>query len=231
MWKLRPPKKGETGYLMPVVLANKQRDMWLAERMASDTVFKVGDKVRLAVESSTVGYLYVFDRESYADGSFGEPYMIFPESPRDDNSVRPGVLIDIPDQRDDVPYFNINPREANYTGEMLTVLISPEPLKNIVTDAKGRMTNSEMLSLIEGEMDVAIFSRTDAENKIYSKAESESACGPKTRQLERDIIGGKPCGTQTRQLTRDEPLPQSIYQVKGFVGEPAAVFVKLSVQQ
>src|SRR5688500_8448749 len=75
MWRLRAPRAGEQGQLFPVVDANKDRKMWLAERVRLDTVFTAGEKVRFAIESSDVGYLYIFDRELHTDGSMGAPHM------------------------------------------------------------------------------------------------------------------------------------------------------------
>ena len=73
-------------------------------------------------------------------------------------------------------------------------------------------------------------SRSDAEDKIYTPAEANSACGAKTRQLVREKSTQNPCGSQTRQLTREEPLPQTIYRVKTRAGQPSVVFVKLNAR-
>jgi hypothetical protein len=229
MWRLRPRHGNESGYLLPVKGDKDNREMWLSERVPEDTVFKAGDRVRFAIESSTAGYLYVFDRETYADGSFGQPVMIFPEGPDGDNSVRPGMLFDIPDQREDLPYFNMMPRKPNYTGELLTIIVAPKPLTLFKTDNAGKLKNGDALSELEFGAQVEVFSRSDMQNKVFSKAEAESTCGVKTRELRRDK-SDTPCGTGTRQLTRDEPLPQSIYRVKGPAGQPAVAFVKLAVK-
>ena len=70
---------------------------WTPERIEADTPLKVSERVRITVESPRAGYLYVVDREQYADGSLGDAYLIFPTTrTRDgDNKVRPGKLIDI----------------------------------------------------------------------------------------------------------------------------------------
>lgn len=230
MWKMRPPKASETGQFLPVIDDKKMRQMWLAERIGVDTVFTAGDKIRFAIESSEPGYLYVFDRETYSDGSLGAPYLIFPESGLDDNAVGPGMIVDIPDQRDDVPYFNINPKNINYSGEMMTVIISPKPLENFKVDGEGKLANSTELTELEFGTEVELFTREDADDKMFSKAEAESTCGSKSRQSTDGQTDGKPCGIKTRQLTRDEPFPQSIFRVKSTVGQPAVAFVKLAVR-
>ena len=224
MWKLRAPGEGENGYFFNVLDDNKMRTKWLGERTGVDTVFAPGDKLRFAVESSVSGYLYVIGRESYSDGRFGAPYPIFPESAADDNSVRPGMLFDFPDQREDLPYLMLNPKKDNYTGEVMTIIVSPRPLTIIKIDKDGNVRDSDELRDLELSAEVEIYSRTDMADKLYSKAESTAACGVKARQLERE----KGCGVAP--LTREESLPQSIYQVKVTTGQPAVAFVKLAVK-
>ena len=229
MWKLRPSRSSDNGYKLPVLI-NNLREMWTVERIGLDSIFGAGDRVRLAIESSALGYLYVIDSETYADGTFGEPFLIFPVSTGEDNSVKPGLLVDIPDQTEDLPYFLINPRKANYTGELLTVIVSPKPLTNIKIDENGKIKNLDDLIELEERSDAEIFSRNDTENKIYSQAEAEAACGSKARQRQLERQTEKPCGVQTRQLTREEPLPQTIYRVKTQSGQPIVAFIQLSVK-
>src|SRR5437867_180490 len=71
---------------------------WTPERIEEDTPLNPGDKVRLSIESlSRAGYLYVIDRAQYADGTLGEPLLIFPTlRTSNKNRVKPGRLIYIP---------------------------------------------------------------------------------------------------------------------------------------
>lgn len=229
MWKLRPSSSSDNGYKLPV-LVNDIRQLWTAERVNPDTGFQAGDRVRLAIEASDAGYLYVIDSEIYSDGSFGAPFLIFPASPDEDNSVKPGLLVDIPDQTEDLPYFVISPRKDNYAGELLTVIISPKPLTNLKTERNGKIKNADELIDLEIDAEAEIYSRTDDQDKIYAQSEAQAACGAKTRQLTRESSTTNPCGTKTRQLTREEPLPQTIYRVKTVAGQPSVAFVKLNVR-
>jgi hypothetical protein len=229
MWKLRPSRSSDNGYKLPV-LVNNLKQMWTAERTDTGSIFQSGDRVRLAIESSASGYLYVIDSELLSDGGVGEPFLIFPESDDQDNSVKPGLLVDIPDRNDELPYFLINPKNPNYKGELLTVIISPKPLTNLKTDKDGKIKNLEELIDLENNTDAEIYSRSDSQDKIFSKTEAESACGAKTRQLTREKSAEKPCGEKTRQLTREEPLPQTIYRVKTAAGLPAVAFIQLNVK-
>lgn len=229
MWRMRKPFRADLGPKLPVQMADGSLQMWIPERVGAETIFQKGDRVRLAIESSVVGYLYVIDSEIYSDGRFGLPALIFPASADEDNSVQPGLLVDIPDQKEDFPYFLITPKGANYAGELLTVIISPKPLVNLKIDKDGYIKNLDELSDLEENSDVELFSRTDQQDKTYTKEEANSACGATNRQLTREKSAEKPCGDQTRQLTREEPLPQSIYRVKTVAGQAVVAFIRLRV--
>ena len=230
VWKLRPSRTSDNGYKLPV-LVNSLREMWTAERIGLDSIFAAGDRVRLAIESSASGYLYVIDSETYSDSTFGEPFLIFPASATEDNSVKPGLLVDIPDQTEDLPYFLINPNQNNYSGEILTVIISPRPLTNLKIERDGKIKNLDDLIELETKADAEIFSRNDTEDKIYTQTEAESVCGSKARQRQLERQTENPCGAQTRQLTREEPLPQTIYRVKTQSGQPIVAFISLNVKR
>ena len=140
------------------------------------------------------------------------------------------MLFDFPDRNDQWPYLKINPKKANYSGELLTVIISPKPLTGIQADKDGYVKNGTWLTDLEFGSNVEIYSRTDTGDLIYSKAESEGSCGIKTRELRPEKSADSPCGSASRLLTRDEPMPQSIYRVIGTAGQPAVAFVKLTVR-
>jgi hypothetical protein len=225
IWKLRPALRADAGFRLPVRVSGALQ-MWTAERVTTDSPFRAGDRIRLAVESPVKGYLYVINSEIGADGSLGHPSLIFPESGNQENMIAPGMLVDIPDQREELPYFVMNPKKENYAGEAIAVVVSPVPLK-IKTDKNGRIEDVENLDELIPLAETEVFSRTDARDKIYSKAESQATCGAKTRQLEREKSPVQPCGPASRSLTREEPLPQSIYRVKTASGKPAAAVIEL----
>jgi hypothetical protein len=161
--------------------------------------------------------------------ALGDPFLIFPNSENADNSVKPGLLADIPDQTEDLPYFLINPKNSNYKCELLTVIISPKLLTNIKTDRNGKIRNLDDLIDLENSADAEIYSRSDSQDKICSQTEAQSACGVKTRQLTREKSAENPCGAKIRQLTREEPLPQTIYCVKPAAGQPVVAVIQLNV--
>jgi hypothetical protein len=114
VWRLRPSRSGDTGGRVLVLDGLKQAE-WTPERIEADTPLNIGDRVRLTIESPRPGFLYIIDREQYADGSFGEPMMIFPtmRTRGGDNRVAPGRLIDIPAQEDQYSYFTAQPLEID----------------------------------------------------------------------------------------------------------------------
>jgi hypothetical protein len=230
MWRLRPPFRGEAGPKLRVKVKKDLSEMWTAERVGTDKVFKKGDRVRIAIESSVSGYLYVINSELYSTGRVGRPLLIFPLYADEDNSVEPGMLIDIPDKAEDYPYFLLDPEEVNYAGELLTFIVSPEPLTKLRVDKDNYVKDIGYLSDVEEDSEAEVFSRTDVKDKLYTTAESEAGCGAKTRAPGRGKTSEKPCGANTRQLTREEPLPQSIYRVKSITGRPVVVIVSLNVK-
>jgi hypothetical protein len=228
IWRLRPPIPSDKGVRLPVRVG-ASREEWTAERVGMDTVFHAGDKVRFAVESSTAGFLYVVNSEIYSDGTFGDPYLIFP-APGGGNRVQPGMLIDIPDQKEDLPYFNINPRDPKYAGELLTVIISPVAIPTLKTDRNGKIIGAEVIDDMEDESEVEEFERTDNDDSVFTIAESTAACGAKTRSGVVQQSSANPCGAATRQLTRDEPMPQTILRIKANPGNPGVAVVRLNVE-
>jgi hypothetical protein len=80
VWRLRPASAAD-GKDSRLLLQDEDKDAdkeWTPERVEAETAFVSGDRVRLSIESSRPGYLYVIDRELYDDGTASEPYLIFP---------------------------------------------------------------------------------------------------------------------------------------------------------
>src|SRR5262245_62044673 len=113
VWRLRPSRADDEGGRI-LVLDGPKQTQYTPERIEANTPLNIGDRVRITVESPRPGFLYIIDREQYADGSFGEPMMIFPtkQTRSGDNRVMPGKLIDIPAQEDQYSYFTALPAGA-----------------------------------------------------------------------------------------------------------------------
>ncbi len=123
---------------------------WTPERIEADTPLNIGDHVRLTIESPRPGFLYIIDREQYADGSFGEPMMIFPtlHTRGGDNRVAPGKLIDIPAQEDQYSYFTAQPtgNRRDQIAEVLTIILVSQPLPVQIGDQPLKITSTQVAS-------------------------------------------------------------------------------------
>jgi hypothetical protein len=138
----------------------------------------------------------VIDQELSAEGSTGEPMLIFPWAEAD-NKLVPGSLIDIPGQEDDPNHFTATVTRPNQVGELLTFIVTATPLDLPLSDKPLRIEPAELTrweKLWGG---------------VSERYEMEGGVGqPWTRKEQQAAAKDK-----TRQLTRDDPPPQTIYRV------------------
>lgn len=202
IWRLRPGQAADQGTRL---LVQGDEGELVPERVSTGTEMRVRDRVRLSIEAPREGYLYVVDRELYADGSMGEPYLIFPTTRTrgGDNRVRPGKLIDIPAQDDRPNYFTLipTPGRDDQVGEVLSFIVTTEPLENFEVSSKPQKLSAAQVQNWE-KMWGGRTEQYDLEGgagQTWTKEESEAA---KT-------------GEGSRILTQEEPTPQTIYLVEG----------------
>lgn len=208
-WRLRPKNEDDDDAPTFRVKVNNEVENWTAERVGSNTKFRKGDKVRFTIESSRTGYLYIINREFYADGTAAPAEMIFPTLKTrngGDNRVTAGNLIEIPGAEVAFPYYNVNPKRPDYAGEELLIIITPEKLP-VEIGMKAQPVGAELLQKWMGDWlaEVEIFDAADGEGVAYTRAEAEAA------------------NSQSRALTQEEPLPQTIYRVKISADSPLVV--------
>lgn len=126
VWRFRPAAESDKTKELVEVDDGQE---WVLERIADGTPFSPGQKVRFSIESlSKMGHLYVVNREEYADGTFGDPKLIFPtQKSINNNKVEPGRLIYIPSGNRS---FQIQASESAkiHVAESLTIIVSPKPL-------------------------------------------------------------------------------------------------------
>src|SRR5688572_853204 len=90
IWRFRPSTAADKTKEL-VEEEDAPPSQWSLERISEGTLLAPGQKVRLGIESlSRDGYLYVINREQYADGSFGEAHLVFPtrRTPEGGNRVK-----------------------------------------------------------------------------------------------------------------------------------------------
>ncbi|HQR31745.1 MAG TPA: hypothetical protein PLK30_03340 [Blastocatellia bacterium] len=216
LWRLRPAaaKDDKEVRLFKHAKDDTKVVQWTPERISVDTPLAIGQRVRLSIESARTGYLYVINRELYADGSMGEPYLIFPTTRLrgGENKVTIGHIVDIPAQEDSPNYFNLDPDRADLVGESLSVLITPEPLSGINIGA-----------------DAIALSRTEVagwEKKWASQVgrlEMENSVGKPWTKEEKEASAAN-----GKQLNAASPTPQTLYyRPDAKATDPMMISVKL----
>lgn len=214
LWRLRPSRKADTGERI-IVQEGADSMEWLPERVSSSGRLAEGDRIRVSIEAARTGYLYVVDQEQYADGSKGEPYLIFPTTRTvgGDNSVKAGRVIEIPAQDDAPPYFTLKRTRADHVGENVIVLVTPTRIEGITITNKAQRISADTLELWEkswgaqsGKLEMA-----NGSGKPWTKQEKEAGADA------------------TRALKEDEPAPQTIYYRPG-ANSKVPVLIKVELQ-
>lgn len=200
IWRLRAPQNGDQGARLLI----QGGGALVPERVASDAMLRVNDQVLLSVESPREGYLYIVDREMFADGSFGEPYLIFPTTRTrgGDNRVSPGKLINIPDPGDQPNYFTLSPTPGRkgQVGEALCVIVTSAPLTGFSpSDQPLKLTAAQVANWeVQWGGDTEQYDLVSGAGQTQTKAESDAA----------------KAGVNGRMLTQEEPSPQTVYLVE-----------------
>lgn len=212
IWRLRPAKGPAEGARL-LVQDGGAESAWVAERVDADAPLDVGDRVRLSFESARAGYLYVIDREQYADGTASEPYLIFPTSRTrgGDNRVEAGRLVEVPDQADRPNYFSVRRSRPDQVAEALTVIVAPTPIEGLT--ASGSARKLAVADVVRWERDwggaVEQFALDGGAAKAWTTPEQRAGADG------------------SRLLTQDDPPPQTVFRLKSAPGAPVLVTVRL----
>ena len=217
VWRLRPSREADEGERM-IVHEGSDAASWVPERVPANAGLAEGDRVRLSVEAARTGYLYVIDREQYADGTLGEPYLIFPTTRTlgGDNKVKAGRLVDIPAQEDSPPFFTLKRSRADQVGELLSVIITPAPLDELQIGAQAQRLSPELVTRWEkswgaqtGRMELS-----DGAGKLWTREEKEAGA------------------SGARLLKASAPNPQTLYYRPGVKSdEPLLIKVQLQYRR
>jgi hypothetical protein len=217
VWRLRPSNDTDQAR----ILVKKTGKNWTPERVEAGAKFSEGHALRLSIEIPRTGYLYVVDREQYANGSFSIPYLIFPTNPpSEDNKVTAGRVVEIPNQSDDQLYFEVKSvREGGKSpqiAEVLTMIVSSTPLKDL---PKGSADGSPI------PLPVALVEKWEKEwSAQVERLEMEGGVGAAYTTAEQ-AAGASP----TKRLTQEDPLPQTIFRVAVKPGKPLMVKLPLKI--
>lgn len=217
VWRLRPSRPAdEVRELVhgPSQQSPDEEASLTAERMEADTVLDEDGRVRVSIESPRAGYLYVINRELYADGTKGRPLLIFPtERTLDgDNRVQAGRVVTIPSVKDDPPYFTVkpSPQRRDQVAELLLIIITDKPL-NLPTAPEAQVLPTEWVNDFERRWRAA-----------FERFEQVGGVGTGITPEEYAAGGG-----ERRELTQGDPAPQTVYRVRVQPGGPVLVSLKL----
>ncbi len=198
VWRLRPSKPGDAREVRAMIHEDADDVEWTPERVASDTPLAEGQKVRLSVEAAEAGYLYVVDRDEYADGTKSDPYLIFPtqRTRGGDNRVTAGVVAEIPASDDNPSFFKVQRSRPDQISEALTILISPKPIAGLQIGRQRLKLSDEQVATWEKQWKAKAYKleAQGQEGKAYTIAEKQAGSGAKP-------------------LTNDDPTPQTMYHV------------------
>ena len=210
IWRLRPATRSDSGERL-IVHDDSATQEWLPERISPNTRLAPGDRLRISVEAARTGYLYVIDREQYADGTLSEPYLIFPTTRTlsGDNKVSIGKLAEIPALDDSPPFFTIRKSRPDHVAEVMSVLITPEPLEGLQITEKAQKLTNEQVASWEKQWSTSVgLLEMSTTGQAWTKAEKDSA---------------------TRALTAGAPAPQLLFY-RPSVKPTEPMLVKLRLQ-
>ena len=168
----------------------------------------------MTIESPRSGYLYVFDREIYADKTFGEPYLIFPTLSLNDgdNKVSAGRVIEIPSAEDKPPFYTLKRSRADHEGEVLTIIVTDKPLTELTIGRSALKISAEQFNSYEKHW-----------GALTQQLELEGGSGTAMSKAE------KTAGTGNEVLTQDDALPQTIYRILAKPNQPLLLTVPLPI--
>ena len=211
VWRLRPSKNTDDQAVRQLVY---EQGEWTPERVSAGEPLSEGSRVQLSIESPRAGYLYVFDREVYADKTYGEPYLIFPTLALNggDNKVSAGKVVEIPSAQDKPSYYTLKRSRSGHDGEALTVIVSDKPLTDLTIGRGALKISAEQFNSYEAKWAVAT-----------QQLELENGAGTAMSRAEKNAALGKGA------LTQDDSPPQTIYRILAKPNQPLLLTVPLSI--
>jgi hypothetical protein len=211
VWRLREQKTPAPDTRL--LIQDESAVSWMPERLDAEAGLAIGDRVRLSIEAPRAGYLYVLDREEFADGTKSPAYLIFPTSRTrgGDNGVRAGRLVEIPAREDRPSYFTVRRSRPDQVAEVLSAIVSATPIADL--PSVDRAT----------EIPAATVARWDAAWSAPTEELAQEGSGSRGWSEQEARAGAD----AERLLTQDDPMPQTIYRVRPKPGQPLLVHIRL----
>lgn len=204
-----PPPTGATKGLF---------DTSAGTRVDDSVALGTGERVRLGLESlSHDGFIYVIDREQFANGTFGDPYLIFPTKSINNgkNYARPGLQIQLPRAEGCFCVKSRDPQRV-LIADNLIVIISPQPL-----------LTPENIGVKEIPLPVQLTSYVDRANRERSQRATLKDGAGLSQSTTELMAGTKGLFDTEPVLTQSDLPPQNVYQNLVPQGYPAVFSVYL----
>lgn len=211
VWRLRPSKTSDDEEVRQLIY---QQGEWTPERVTAGSPLSENSRVQLTIESPRSGYLYVFDREIYADKTFGEPFLIFPTLSLNggDNKVSAGRVIEIPSAEDKPPFYTLKRSSLNHQGETLTVIVTDKPLTELTIGRNALKIPAEQFNSYEKQW-----------GALTQQLELEGGSGTAMNKAEKAAM------KKNEVLTQNDSLPQTIYRILAKPNQPLLLTIPLSI--
>jgi len=207
VWRLRRARPEDDGTARVSIRGPAGVEEWTPERITAGTPLAEGDHIRVAIESARDGFLYVIDRDESAGGALGPPILIFPSlrTSNGRNAVAAGRPVEIPAWNDHPSYFTLRRSRPDQVSEVITVLITPQPLPDVSPASEPLRLDPERVALWQKTWGARV-TRLEASGTkpAYGKSERDAALG-------------------LRALTLEDPLPQTMYRVETTERSPLLV--------
>jgi len=220
IWRYRPSRPSDEVRDLIQPKAEGAKEEWTVERVEAETALSENQMIRLTIESLRIGYLYIINRARYDDGTYGEPYLIFPTMriKEGENAVRAGRPVQVPGPKDDQPYLQLR-RSRSKNGavevsEELTLLVMPLPIEAFNPGADRMKLSTQQLELLKQRYAAPV-----------ERSEMQGGAGMGITKKE-DAAVKDP----VHFLAADDPYPQTIYRVAAGPGNPMLLVLELKVQ-
>lgn len=201
-WKLSATECQIPDCPMPVTSGTRGLMDTAASRIDDNSILSTGYRVRLGLESlSHSGFIYIIDREQFADG-VGEAYLLFPTRSinNGNNWAVPGLQIQLPRANG---CFCVKSRNAQrqLVADNLIVILSPVPLLDpSEIGVKEIALPSKLLSYVK---------RADQEQTYRGSLRGGEGLAPTQQEHQ---AGTKGLFDTAPVLTQADLPPQNIYQ-------------------
>ncbi len=171
-------------------------------RAKSETVFSEGDLLRLTIEPPFESYVYIISREQYKDGSYSDPYFIFPAKSAAglSNKGSPGRLLFLPSEVRVFEIKRLNSDKAEKIAEWITIILSRKPFEELQP-----LEDDELVRRID---------------KQKFEGWRNEWIGPVWRFEMQDEVGSSITGREKNagakvgaKLNGGDPLPQTVYHI------------------